>query len=506
MKKLFILLFILFSVTAFSETRIVGGSEVPEGKYPWMAALLKTLDGSQFCGGAVIHPEWVLTAAHCIKQPMITLNTSHFTLGIGRNNLTHMFEGEDIAVEKIFFHENFNNMHMKNDIALLKLKKASKAEPLKLENSAINYQNGENATVMGYGVMANYEFTWKLQEVDVPLVSWETCKTAGGAYSQMITDTMVCAGYAGGGKDACQGDSGGPIVIQKGSELVQAGIVSWGDGCAEPNKYGVYTNISKFGKWIEEKTGGAITFEEVCGSANEICSAGETKECSDIDSKYEPGTNANCRNDCSGFDISVCKETAQVNPCDEENAVCSIDETKDCSDIDGKYEPGTDATCKNDCSDFDISTCKISTEVNPCEEDSAACSPNEKKDCSDIDEKYEPGTGATCKNDCSGFDISTCKISTEVNPCEEDSAACSPNEKKECSVIDEKYEQGTDATCKNDCSGFDIQNCRVKQETPDQVDMDDSDSTDMEKPDQEINPEVIENTEENSGCSILLLK
>ena len=94
-----------------------------------------------------------------------------------------------------------------------------------------------------------------LQEVTVPVVSNATCNSAS-SYNGSINDTMICAGYQQGGKDSCQGDSGGPMVAAYQNEIYSIGVVSWGHGCAAPNKYGVYARTSKFVDWINSKIGG----------------------------------------------------------------------------------------------------------------------------------------------------------------------------------------------------------------------------------------------------------
>jgi len=96
----------------------------------------------------------------------------------------------------------------------------------------------------------------ELQEVDVPIVSNATCNTS---YGGEITANMICAGYAQGGKDACYGDSGGPLFVpdETGTGWVQVGVVSWGEGCALPNYYGVYARVSRYQSWIESYVGTA---------------------------------------------------------------------------------------------------------------------------------------------------------------------------------------------------------------------------------------------------------
>lgn len=111
----------------------------------------------------------------------------------------------------------------------------------------------KEAVITGWGLTDNYFWclaSETLQQVSVPIVSNHTCREA---YSEeTITDNMVCAGYSDGGKDTCHGDSGGPLMVQDGDTWHLAGITSWGQGCAEPGYYGVYTRISQFTDFIYE--------------------------------------------------------------------------------------------------------------------------------------------------------------------------------------------------------------------------------------------------------------
>ena len=97
--------------------------------------------------------------------------------------------------------------------------------------------------------------TSRLMRVDIPLVSETSCRAAYSGSTGKIDHRTICAGTKVGGKDSCQGDSGGPLLVRDGRQFVQAGVVSWGRGCAKPGKYGVYTNVPSFAKWLNTNTG-----------------------------------------------------------------------------------------------------------------------------------------------------------------------------------------------------------------------------------------------------------
>ncbi len=126
-------------------------------------------------------------------------------------------------------------------------------------------QPGDMASVSGWGTLTDGgNSPNKLQKVNVPIVSNQVCNEPN-AYNGQITPTELCAGYAQGKKDSCQGDSGGPLVVKDNGDYYQAGIVSWGDGCAQPNKYGVYTRVSAFNEWIQNTMDGQPTDDTTGG-------------------------------------------------------------------------------------------------------------------------------------------------------------------------------------------------------------------------------------------------
>jgi len=261
MKNLFpIVAAVLFAIVnpAFSapnNNKIVGGQEAIIGAYPWMVALVSSrntnANSGQFCGGTLIRPDWVLTAAHCV----VDSTASRIDLVLGRHNLSDSAVGERIAAKKIIVHNLYDASNQINDIALVQLETPSTQANVQLidANTEELSNPGSEATVIGYGLMKEQAMSGpgKLYNVNVPVVTNDNCKIAYGDDS--IIDSMICAGYPEGGKDSCQGDSGGPLVVFNSDKVAQlTGIVSWGNGCARPKFYGVYTRVSAFTDWIDE--------------------------------------------------------------------------------------------------------------------------------------------------------------------------------------------------------------------------------------------------------------
>jgi secreted trypsin-like serine protease len=233
----------------------MGGLPAPDGAYPWQVSISvagREPGTGHFCGGAIIDPNWVLSAAHCFQD---VPNTKSIRLMYGSNQLSKPGHMRDAAA--LLTHPDWNRQTWENDIALVKLASpASDAVPIKLlsddtraalfSESVLGFVSGWGATREG-GAPSN-----ELRHVGVQVVSQDICN-APEAYGGRIKNGMFCAGFVAGGKDSCQGDSGGPIMVsdRKGS-YVLAGIVSWGEGCARANKYGVYTRVSEYTSWIRD--------------------------------------------------------------------------------------------------------------------------------------------------------------------------------------------------------------------------------------------------------------
>lgn len=242
--------------------RIVGGTEAEEGAWPWMAALVHAgMDSynGQFCGGALIDEEWVVTAAHCTEDAEpedieVVLNTNNLANG----------RGQRFTVDQIIQHENYNTDTEDSDIALLHLTEKAAYETIPLVESGdpdrLTIPLTE-ATTIGWGSTAEFGgyYPEKLHQITVLIVPPRIPLRAYGVDGYTIN--MIAAGVPKGSKDTCTGDSGGPLMVldSSGENWVLAGITSWGIGCALPRYPGVYTRLSRFTTWLETNTGATLT-------------------------------------------------------------------------------------------------------------------------------------------------------------------------------------------------------------------------------------------------------
>lgn len=238
------------------EPKVVGGAVAAERAFPWQVSLgvawIADPRAAHFCGGTIVSTRWIVTAAHCVtdttpEQITVTAGTNRLNTAARRHN-----------VRRVIAHRRFDRVTLDNDIAVLELfdelqmDETHRAIPLlRVADEPVVLGTGTQLRVSGWG--ATYEGGRAVEELrfaEVPFVETEECNRPL-AYDGAVTDNMFCAGYTEGGIDACQGDSGGPIVINH-PQTTLAGAVSWGDGCARPNKVGVYTRVSRYVDWIEE--------------------------------------------------------------------------------------------------------------------------------------------------------------------------------------------------------------------------------------------------------------
>jgi len=224
---------------------IVGGQAVIPNSHPWQVALT-TQGGSQYCGGSIVHPQWVITAAHCVNGD----TPSSVWVRAGMHNKNSDTQISANRVVDIIVHPQYNSQTTNNDIALLKLQDQLTFTDT-ISPACVNLGDdpttGDIIAVTGWGTLSSGgSSSATLQEVAVPVD--DTC----GNYSPAsITDAMICAGE--GGVDSCQGDSGGPLIEKKSdNKYYLVGIVSWGRSCAAEGFPGVYSRVSHFRSFITQ--------------------------------------------------------------------------------------------------------------------------------------------------------------------------------------------------------------------------------------------------------------
>ncbi|KAH8325937.1 hypothetical protein KR067_010466, partial [Drosophila pandora] len=216
--------------------RIVGGYSVDISLVPWQASV--QIDGKQECGGVIYSKDIIITAAHCVKGILV----SSVSVRVGSADIDK--GGHVVPVSKIILHERFNEFTATNDIAVLHLKSSLlMGEDIRTILLADKPPSpGAPALVSGWGrVGFNLPKSEVLLATDVHIVDHQQCNKA---YNGKLDETMICASAFG--KDACRSDSGGPLI----SDGKLVGIVSFGNGCAEPHIPGVYVNVAKLKPWI----------------------------------------------------------------------------------------------------------------------------------------------------------------------------------------------------------------------------------------------------------------
>nr|CAA65252.1 trypsinogen [Botryllus schlosseri] len=239
MKVFAILLLALYGANA---DKIIGGSAAANGQFP--SIVFQEKSGSFFCGGTIISANRVLSAAHC-EQNLVGLTVTGGTASRSNGGVTISVTGKTV-------HPQYNSNTIQNDIMILNLGSSFSlgstiaAAPLASSTPAAGTESpSPDGAKTGTGILATVAVD--LQYVNVEVISTSDCN-ARLAYNGAVLSGMICMGNMNGGEDSCQGDSGGPAYLE-GSTTV-AGITSWGYGCAQANKPGVYTDVAYYYSWI----------------------------------------------------------------------------------------------------------------------------------------------------------------------------------------------------------------------------------------------------------------
>ena len=365
MKNILLLAFLIsLPVNIFSQVDIVGGEDADISDYPWQAAMYA--DG-YLCGASVINQYWVITAAHCVEEGNQIIAAENITIGVGSSNpYAGLFSagGDEYDVQEVISHPNYGGNG--NDIALLRMKDPIQfdvnVQPISIicsEQVAAGAQDpGVSSTVTGWGnTTQGGDGSDVLQYIEVPIIN----PNDSGLSNQLNVNstTEIIAGAIDGGMDSCQGDSGGPLVVRniEDTEWLLVGITSWGLGCAQAGRPGVYTKVSNYINWININTAGCIeaSISIACDSSNEIPGCMDANACN-YDSNaevnscciYSESEVYDCSGDCvnNSDNDSICDEE---DNCPDNNNTSQSDSDNDgignaCDNCSSVYNPNQNDT------------------------------------------------------------------------------------------------------------------------------------------------------------------